>query len=53
MNHNVPSAVFEDPAKLADFVTVLSGGEAEELQDVLECVDVEEERLRKALELLK
>ena len=52
MNHNVPSAVFEDPAKLADFVTVLSGGEAEELQDVLECVDVEE-RLRKALELLK
>ena len=52
MHHNVPTAVFEDPAKLADFVTVLSSGEPEELQQVLECVDIEE-RLRKALELLK
>ena len=52
MHHNVPSAVFEDPAKLADFITVLSSGEPEELQQVLECVDIEE-RLRKALELLK
>ena len=52
IHHNVPTAVFEDPAKLADFVTVLSSGEPEELQQVLECVDIEE-RLRKALELLK
>lgn len=52
MHHNVPTAIFEDPAKLADFVSILTSAEADELQDVLECSDIEA-RLRKALELLK
>ena len=46
------SAVFEDPAKLADLVAVLCSGEPAELQDVLES-DVIEERLRKSLIILK
>ncbi len=51
-HHNVNSSVLEDPAKLADFVAVLCGSEAGELQEVLESVVIEE-RLRKALVLLK
>ncbi|PJF17929.1 ATP-dependent protease La [Paramicrosporidium saccamoebae] len=51
-HHNVPTAVFEDASKLADFVAVLSTSEPSELQEVLEETRVEE-RLRKALVLLK
>ena len=41
MHHNVPTVVFEDPSKLADFVSVLTAADTTELQDVLECLDVE------------
>lgn len=51
-HHNVSSSVFEEPAKLADFVAVLTSGPAAELQDVLATTHVED-RLRKALVLLK
>ncbi|KAG2172941.1 hypothetical protein INT44_004682 [Umbelopsis vinacea] len=44
--------VFEEPAKLADFAAAVSAGEPNELQDVLECLSVEE-RLQKALLVLK
>ncbi|GAB5588921.1 ATP-dependent Lon protease pim1 [Umbelopsis nana] len=44
--------VFEEPAKLADFAAAVSAGEPAELQDVLECLSVEE-RLQKALLVLK
>lgn len=51
-HHNVPSSVFEDPSKLADFVAVLSSSDAAELQSLLEETQIEE-RLRQALLLLK
>lgn len=51
-HHNVPSSVFEDYSKLADFVAVLSSAESSELQSVLEESSVEE-RLRKSLVLIK
>lgn len=51
-HHNVPSSVFEDASKLADFVAVLSSSEPAELQALLEEQHIEE-RLRKALVLLK
>lgn len=51
-HHNVPTSVFEDASKLADFVAVLSSSEPAELQGLLEETKVEE-RLRKALLLLK
>jgi Lon-like ATP-dependent protease len=44
--------VFEEPSKLADFAAAVSAGEPAELQDVLECLSVEE-RLQKALLVLK
>ncbi|KAJ3169716.1 ATP-dependent Lon protease pim1 [Irineochytrium annulatum] len=43
---------FEDPARSADFAAAVSTGDPAELQDVLECLVVEE-RLNKALVLLK
>jgi Lon-like ATP-dependent protease len=49
---NMPSAVFEDPARLADFVAVLCAGQPQELQDILETRNIAE-RLQKALVLLK
>lgn len=52
LHHNVTGNVFEDPAKLADFVAILTSGESAELQDVLESSDIED-RLRKSLVLLK
>lgn len=51
-HHNVPPSVFDNPAKLADFIAVLSSSEPEELQEVMESVIIEE-RLRKSLVLLK
>lgn len=51
-HHNVPTSVFEEASKLADFVAVLSSAEPAELQDLLEETSIEE-RLRKALVLLK
>lgn len=51
-HHNVPSSIFEEPAKLADFIAVLTSSPAAELQEILETEQVEE-RLRKALVLLK
>jgi len=51
-HHNVPSSIFEEPAKLADFIAVLTSSPAADLQEVLESDQVEE-RLRKALLLLK
>lgn len=51
-HHNVPSSIFEEPAKLADFIAVLTTSPAAELQEVLE-TDVVEERLRRSLVLLK
>lgn len=51
-HHNIAPSVFEDPAKLADFVAVLCSSESKELQEILESVVIEE-RLRKALVLLK
>ncbi|EHK97378.1 Ribosomal protein S5 2-like protein [Glarea lozoyensis ATCC 20868] len=44
--------VMEEPAKLADFAAAVAAGDAEELQDVLEELNVER-RLRKALVVLK
>lgn len=44
--------VHDDPAKLADFAAAVSAGEVRELQDVLECMNIEE-RLSKALMVLK
>lgn len=53
-NTNVTSQIFEDPGKLSDFVAVLcSGDDSGEIQSLLEEVDDIEERLRKALILLK
>jgi Lon-like ATP-dependent protease len=46
------TTVFEDPSQLADFCAGLVGGNPLELQDILECLFVED-RLRKTLELLK
>lgn len=51
-HHNIAPAVFEDPAKLADFVAVLCSSDSQELQEILESAVIEE-RLRKALVLLK
>ena len=51
-HHNISPSVFEDPAKLADFVAVLCSSDPKELQEVLESAVIEE-RLRKALVLLK
>lgn len=51
-HYNVPSSVFEDPSKLADFVAVLSSSDPMELQSLFEETQIEE-RLRKALLLLK
>lgn len=51
-HHTLALNVFDDPAKLADFVAVLCSSDAQELQEILESVVVEE-RLRKALVLLK
>lgn len=51
-HHNISSSVFEDPAKLADFVAVLCSSDSKELQEILDSVVIEE-RLRKALVLLK
>lgn len=51
-HHNISPNVFEDPAKLADFVAVLCAADSQELQEILES-SVIEERLRKALVLLK
>lgn len=51
---NVTSQIFEDPGKLADFVAVLcNGDDSEEIQSLLEEISDIEERLRKALVLLK
>ena len=48
-----PPTVFDEPDKLADFeAAVLSTGEVQELQDVLESLVVDD-RLRKALPVLK
>ncbi|KAI8977519.1 Lon protease C-terminal proteolytic domain-containing protein [Mycotypha africana] len=44
--------VFEEPSKLADFAAAVSAGEAAELQEVLETLNVED-RLQKALVVLK
>jgi ATP-dependent Lon protease len=44
--------VIEEPAKLADFAAAVSGGETEELQDVLQEMDIEQ-RLHKSLTTLK
>ena len=44
--------VHEDPAKLADFAAAVSNGEAYELQEVLETMNIEE-RLSKSLTVLK
>lgn len=49
---NIPTAVFENPALLADFIAVMASGEPEELQAILEESDIEE-RLRAALLILK
>ncbi len=51
-HHNVSASVFEDPAKLADFVAVLCSSDGIELQEILEEARIEE-RLQKALVLLK
>ncbi len=51
-HHNISPSVFEDPAKLADFVAVLCSSDSKELQEILESAVIEE-RLRKALVLLK
>lgn len=51
-HHNISASVFEDPAKLADFVAVLCSSDPQELQEILESAVIEE-RLRKALILLK
>lgn len=51
-HHNISPSVFEDPAKLADFVAVLCSSDSKELQEILDSVVIEE-RLRKALVLLK
>ena len=51
-HHNISPSVFEDPAKLADFVAVLCSTDPKELQEILESAVIEE-RLRKALILLK
>lgn len=51
-HHNISPSVFEDPAKLADFVAVLCSGDSIELQEILDSAVIEE-RLRKALVLLK
>ncbi|KAJ2891100.1 ATP-dependent Lon protease pim1 [Coemansia aciculifera] len=48
----VSKAVFENPAKLADFAAALSGGSSEELQDILSDLNVAT-RLEKALVVLK
>ncbi|KAI9811409.1 MAG: ATP-dependent Lon protease pim1 [Thelocarpon impressellum] len=44
--------VIDEPAKLADFAAAVSAGEARELQEVLETLNVED-RLSKALVVLK
>lgn len=44
--------VFDEPSKLADFAAAVSAGEALELQEVLETLDVED-RLQKSLVVLK
>lgn len=51
-HHNVSSAVFDDPARLADFVAVLCTGDPAELQEILADRDVES-RIRRALTILK
>ena len=51
-HHNISPSVFEDPAKLADFVAVLCSSDSKELQEILDSAVIEE-RLRKALVLLK
>ncbi|KZT01424.1 ATP-dependent protease La [Laetiporus sulphureus 93-53] len=50
--NQVPSNVFDEPDKLADFAAAVSTGDVNELQDVLEALNVED-RLRKALLVLK
>lgn len=49
---NIPTAVFENPGLLADFIAVMASGEPEELQAILEESNIEE-RLRAALLILK
>lgn len=44
--------VTSEPAKLADFAAAVSSGEQDELQDILECLNIED-RMQKALALLK
>lgn len=51
-HHNVPSNIFDDPARLADFVALLTSSEPGELQEIMEAERVED-RLRLALVLLK
>lgn len=51
-HHNVPANIFDDPARLADFVALLTSSEPGELQEIMEAERVED-RLRLALVLLK
>lgn len=44
--------IADEPAKLADFAAAVSGGQMEEMQDVLASLDIRQ-RLNKALELIK
>ncbi|KAJ7630307.1 ATP-dependent protease La [Roridomyces roridus] len=52
LNPILPSSIFDEPDKLADFAAAVSTGEVHELQDVLESLEVTD-RLRKALLVLK
>ncbi|BFZ54946.1 ATP-dependent Lon protease pim1 [Savitreella phatthalungensis] len=45
-------SMFEEPARLADFAAAVSAGETAELQDILECLDIEK-RIHMSLVILK
>lgn len=49
---NITLSIFEDPAKLADFIAVLCSADAAELQSILESSNIED-RLKKAHFLIK